>query len=252
MRSPLRLVALSTVSALVLAGCGGSDSKPTASPQQRLKDSAAALVKVKGFHFEGSATDKDGASEIEGDARADGSLRVVLRQKGEAEVRTVGGKGYIKANEDFWTANADAKIARVLADKWVITPPGTFAGPELERFKPTVLAACLTRTVGTIEDGGTSEVNGTPVTILKSAGDAPGSSPGSISIASEGAPYPLRTVQDGPRKPGGKLDPRCEDKDDSTTKSDVKLSDFGVTDPIEVPPNAIDISKLQGATDTSS
>jgi len=251
----LRLAALSAVPALALAGCGGSDSsgaKAAASPQQRLKDSAAALVKVKGFHFEGSATDKDGAGDIEGDARADGSLRVVLRQKGEAEVRTVGGKGYVKADEEFWTANADAKIARVLADKWVVTPPGTFAGADLERFKPTVLAACLTKTVGTIEDGGKSEVDGTPVTIVKSVGDAPGSSPGSISIASEGAPYPLRTVQNGPRKPGGKLDPRCEDKDDSTTKSDIRLSDFGVTDPIPVPPNAIDISKLQGAADTSS
>jgi len=259
MRVTLRTIALSTVPALVLAGCGGSDAKssgsgakPTASPQERLKASAAALVKVKGFHFAGTATDKDGVGEFEGDARADGSLRVVLRQKGEAEVRTVGGKGYVRANEEFWKANADAKTAQALADKWVVTPAGTFAGADLERFKPAVLAACLTKTVGTIQDGGKGDVDGTAVTIIKSAGDAPGSSPGAISIASEGAPYPLRTVQEGPRKPGGTIDPRCGDKNDTTTKSDIKLSDFGASAPIAAPPNALDISKLQGAGSTTS
>ena len=254
MRATLRLAALLAVPVLAIAGCGGSDdgSSSSATPQERLKESAAALAKVKGFHFEGTGTDEDGASELEGDARADGSLRIVLRQRGEAEVRTVGGKGYVRADKEYWTANADAKTAAVLADKWVVAPAETFGAAELARFEPATLAYCLTKTEGAIKDGGEGEVDGTAVAIITSVGDAPGSSPGSISIAAEGEAYPLRAIQEGPRKPGGTVDPRCEDEDDSTTKSDIKLSDFGASEPIEAPADAIDLDSLKGGDDTTS
>lgn len=249
MRATLRLAALLTVPVLAITGCGGSDdsSSSSATPQERLKESAAALAKVKGLHFEGTGTDEDGATELEGDARADGSLRIVLRQRGEAEVRTVGGKGYVRADKEYWTANADAKTAAMLADKWVVVPAETFgSAAELARFKPATLAYCLSKTDGTIKDGGEGEVDGTAVAIITSVGDAPGSFPGSISIATEGEAYPLRAIQEGPRKPGGTVDLRCEDEENSTTKSDIKLSDFGASEPIEAPADAIDIESLEG------
>ncbi len=43
---------------------------------------------------------------------------------------------------------------------------------------------------------------------------------------------PLRSVQTGPRKPGGKIDERCDDADARTSSSEVTFSRFNGRPPL--------------------
>ncbi|WP_354699827.1 hypothetical protein DSM112329_00085 [Paraconexibacter sp. AEG42_29] len=243
---------LAVTPALVVAGCGsdddgGGDAKPSGTPAEVLKQASAALAKVESVHFEGTATDKDGPGTVGGDAHSDGSAKITLEQQGgKAEIRVVGDKAYINADTAYWTTSANAETAAKAADKW-ISLPASELGPSITRFNPETLAYCLAKDAGTLKDGGTGEVDGEDVRILTGDGSAPGSSPGRLSVASEGEPYPLRSEQLGKEKPGGTKDPRCDDDDgeaDTTTKSDIKLSDFGSAPKVTAPANAIDAASL--------
>lgn len=257
---PLRLAILLSLPALALAACGDSSddkatggaaakspaSAPAASPRERLQASADALAATKGFHLEGTSTDKDGRGMIEGDIRRDGSLRVELRQGGSViEARSVGGKIFFKADRRFWEQNGGGAATKLFAGKWVTGPPEKLGGDEFERFDPKTLGYCLTRRIGKLEDGGAGEVDGTRVTKVKDLGGAPGTAPGVLSIAAEGDPLPLRIEQTGRAKPGGKRDPRCDSEGpDTSTKEDILLSNFGADSPIEAPPDALDLEEL--------
>lgn len=244
---------LAVTPALAAAGCGsdggGDKAKPAGTPAEVLKQASAALAKVESVHFEGSATDADGDGKISGDAHADGSSRFTLSQKGgTAEIRVIGATAYINADTAYWTANADAATAAKAAGKWISLPSDSL-GTSLKRFQPSTLAYCLAKDGGVLKDGGTGDVDGKAVRVLTGDGSAAGTSPGRLSVASEGKPYPLRTEQTGPDKPGGTKDPRCDDDDgepDTTTKSDIRLSAFGSAAKVAAPDGAIDANTLGG------
>lgn len=253
MLSAPRLAVLLTLPALALGACGGDDGGGSGGsvpddPAAAVKAAGDALAKVPGFHFEGTQTDEDGPGTIKADVRRDGSFDAQVTQKGTVELRSAGGEVYLKADKAFWTANGDAQTAALLGDKWVKGFGDALGATGIEQFLPQNVTYCLTRSLGTLSSGGTGEVDGTPVKVIKDAGDKPGTSAGELSIATKGEPFPLRATQTAKEQPGGTADKRCGDdgKQDQTTASDVKLSDFGASSKIAAPAGAIDLNSLSG------
>jgi hypothetical protein len=254
---------ITTIALAALVGCGGSSSSSSSGSQPSgeasksasaiLGDAAAALGKVHSFHLQGAETEKGGPVAITGDVALPGRVRLNLRQgAGAVDVVIVGKDAFIKANSEFWKSQAGAAaVAGLLADKWVKAPPSATAefGQFLAVTDPATIGHCLVASHhGTISKAGTDTVAGTPVVVLEDKGDAPGSSPGKLYVAASGPPLPLRVVETGPKKPGGKPDPQCKETSvrSTTTASDLRLSDYDKTVTIEAPKGAMDLSKLAG------
>jgi hypothetical protein len=265
---PQRFVCLPAVALLCFAaaapGCGGdsggsSGGGPpsggplaTAEPKEVLSASARAMARVPGYHIEGTQTDREGTTRVTGDVTAAGGAR--LRFAGDRmdlAMIVAGTELYMKAPGAFWRARTPGatgdKLASLLGDKWV-RAPGT-ADDQLrsviDDLLPRTLAHCLPKEEGTIENLGARTVDGRRVVVLRSKGDAPGGAPGELTVSATGEPLPLRVRQTGRTKPGGVRDPRCDDKDDSTTRSDIRLSGFDRVAPIRPPKHVVDIDRLQ-------
>ena len=260
-----RIRVLLLVSALIasVAGCGGSGSshKPNGeeakSAQQIVTDVSNSLGKVKSFHLTGSETDKDGVTTVTGDVGLPGRLQLSLRN-GDATVELViiGNDAYVKANRAFWNKTPGAaSLGALLANKWVKAPSGST--PGLGQFSaltdPSTIGYCFVQSHhGSISKSGTDTVDGKKAVVLVDKGNAPGTTPGKLYVATTGDPLPLRAMQTGPQAPGGTPDARChETKDDvnSTTRfSDLRLSNYDAKVQIEAPPGAVDLTQLSGGT----
>lgn len=261
---------------LVLAACGGGDDDGGAStastgaqvtstgaapattsstattagkadPAARLKDVAAAIRKVRSYHIEGDQTDDDGRAEIDGDVSATGDAEITYRLKGgEFEFRILGAEAYLRGNAAYWKSAGGAQggaLAEKLADRWVKSPASASADTAelIDQLRPSTLASCVDVGLGTLSDGGRATVGGTATDVIADAGDRPGTTPGKLFIAASGPPLPLRVLQTGKRTPGGKIDPKCQDEDDTSTASDLRLSRFDEPVDIETPKGAIEL-----------
>jgi hypothetical protein len=244
---------------LTLVACGGDDKsgsgdadRKSRSPRQTLEAIAAELRKVRTYHVEGTQTDEDGPSTLSGDVSADGSLSFKLDVGAKrAQIIVAGARTYLKANAAFWrdeAGGASSRVAKLLTDRWIVAPEEASSGFEsLQQLMPKNLAYCATRTTSELTDKGTRTFEGQEVVVIAGGADTPGEAPGDLYIAASGRALPVRELQTGPEKPGGRSDPRCDDDDDSdTTESDIRLSRFDEPVEIKAPPNPLDLSKLQG------
>lgn len=263
----LRLVPVLTTT-LVLAACGSDDDPdqeaargatasttavPTttaatpalpADPKARLKAVAAALGDVKSLHLDGTATDEDGPGSIVGDLSDAGDAQLELKSaKQNIAFRVLGADTYLRGDEAFWKDSADdAQLASKLAGRWVsISTAAAGLEKELDDLRPSVLAKCVTVNVGTLTDGGTAEVDGKRALVLEDAGDVPGGTPGRLYLAADGPPLPLRIVQTGKSRSGGTKVKGCNDEDDDTSRSDVRLSGFNEPVRVTAPEGALKI-----------
>lgn len=260
-----------------LAGCGGSSAPAPRSvgtapspgaattaaatpahqdPQRTLSEARAALVGLRSYHLEGSQTDPEGTTTMAGDVTAAGSLRMTLHQNGgSAQLVVVGGAVFLRAPVRFWrNSHLSERLATVIAGHWIKAPPDHGIARLSEEVKPRTLAHCLRSGGDEIADAGLQTYRGRRVRVITIAGKAPGSAPGSLSVAATGRPLPVRVLQTGPARPGGRVDPRCEDpsEPDRSTKSDIQLSGFDEPLRVTAPPDALDLealaAQLQGAT----
>lgn len=274
-RPPQLLPAAGVVLVLALAGCGGSASSashaapgtlarattttvPVArqDPQRTLRDARAALVGLRSYHLEGSTTDPDGTTTMAGDVTAAGNLRVTLHQQGaSAQLIVVRGAVFLRAASRFWrNSYLSEQLATVIANRWIKAPPDHGIARLSQQVRPRTLAHCLQSGGDEIADAGLQTYRGQRVRVITIAGKAPGSAPGSLSVAATGRPLPVRVLQTGPARPGGAIDPRCEDpsEPDRSTRSDIRLSGFDEPLHVTAPPDALDlealVAQLQGAT----
>lgn len=260
-----------------LAGCGasgpppprstGSPGSPTPAttsptpaarqdPQRTLSEARAALVGVRSYHLEGSQTDPDGTTTMAGDVTAAGNLRMTLRQDGaSAQLVVIGGAVFLRAPIRFWrNSHLSERLATVIAGRWIKAPPDHGIARLSQEVKPRTLAHCLRSGGDELADAGLQTYRGQRVRVITIAGRTPGSAPGSLSVAATGRPLPVRVLQTGPARPGGKPDPRCEDpsEPDRSTRSDIRLSGFDEPLRVTAPPDALDLealaAQLQGAT----
>lgn len=211
---------------------------------------------MKSYHFVGETTDEDGEASIEGDVDAAGNAAFTYDLGGrEIEVRIVSTLAYMRGNRRFWTDSAGGggggpraeKVADALAGRWVKAPIAAFGvGDLLKELSPKQLSRCVGVGLGTLSDGGRDEVDGQEVDVLVDAGDEPGTTPGRLFTARSGPPLPLRVLQTGKRKPGGKVDEECDEPDSTSTASDLRLSKFDEPLEVQAPAGAIELPSEGG------
>ena len=245
----LRSAALITALPLALVAAGGplasAADESSKSPKQILADLSRDLGKVRNYHFSGTQTDPDGRSSIAGDVTASGRANLVIRQ-GSSAVRLIALPAgvYIKGNAAYWKAvggKSGASVAKQLADRWV-KAPGSQDSSLTAMFKdltPKHLASCAAVGTGTLAKAGTATVAGRRALVIVDRGDKPGTTPGRLYVTASGPVLPLRVTQTGPRRAGGHLNTRCQEKADKSTASDLSFSRFNAKVTITAPRGAI-------------
>ncbi|HEY6760868.1 MAG TPA: hypothetical protein VI318_15325 [Baekduia sp.] len=246
----MSVAAVATGAPLALA-----DDLGSAKPADVLAKAKTALAQVKSLHVAGTELDK-------GD-KAPTKIAGTFTSSGPADFTISGGKAsarlialpsalYIKANESYWKSVGDKSsraIAAKLAGKWIKMPAssGEDATSGLADLSPKHLASCLDSHVGTLSNKGVRTVGGgQKVVVLADAGDKPGTAPGQLWI-DERTGLPVREVQSGPAKAGGKKDSACDDEwPPVTQKSDATLSRFGKTAKITAPKGAVSPKQAVG------
>jgi hypothetical protein len=237
--------------ATALADDGDAGSKQ---PAELITAAQAALGKVQSIHFSASETDKgDATTKIVGSATASGDADYTITAGAlQAHLIALPKTVYIKGNSAYWKGlggkKSGSKLASAFAGKWIKQPAKSVdAGEDLASLTPKRLATCLDSHVGTLTNKGVKTVGGREVVVLADAGDKPGTAPGELWLDTKTS-LPVREVQTGPAKAGGKKDSACDDDFPSKTqKSDIALSLFGKAPKIVAPKHAV--SPKQAAAD---
>lgn len=223
---------------------GGEASK---TPKAILADLQRDLGKVKSFHFAGRQTEKGAVTQTSGDVFASGSASIALAEGG-ASLRMIllPRATYLNANAVYWrrTGGKSGKaLAAKLAGRWVKVPAsaGDSVKPLLDELSPKYLASCVTVGLGTLSNNGVKTLGGRKAIVLEDKGDRPGTSPGLLYVAADGPVLPLREIQTGPRKAGGKVNKRCDAASDASTAADFTFSRFDRVPPLRAPRNALSL-----------
>jgi hypothetical protein len=148
---------------------------------------AATSVRIKGAVTTGG---KKQTIDIAGDRDGTNTRALVNDGTGQAELLTVGGSVYIKADPAYWTKHASAAAAKVAGDKYVKVPAGIGAGSVKVgslldgAFTDLPLAGALQKVEAT-------DVDGTPAYLLADRLGAPN---GQIYVSADGKALLLRIV----------------------------------------------------------
>jgi hypothetical protein len=239
--SSLALLVAVAVLGTSVAATADESSK---TPQQILADVQRDLAKVRSYHFSGSEVDRGRTSRLAGDVSAAGRADLRLRDGAtSARVIVLPPAMYIKANAAWWKANGGSdgkKLADKLADHWFkVNDPSLRS--LIGELLPKRLASCIAVGTGTLKKGGVGSVAGKRAVVIVDAGDKPATTPGRLYVAATGRILPLRLVQTGKRRPGGHVDQRCDDPDDTSTASDLRLSRFDEPLHIRAPHGAVTV-----------
>lgn len=219
------------------------------SPRAILSDMKRDLSKVKSLHFAGRMTDPSGETRLAGDVFASGSASIGVAQgKGSLHMILLPKSTYLKANAAYWRASGgidDPKVIAKVAGQWVKVPGSVRDSVDslLSMLAPENLARCLAGRTGTLTNNGVKTLGGRKVIVVEAKGDRAGATPGLLYIAADGPVLPVRDVQTGPRKAGGKLDKRCDSSDDKTTTADIAISRFDRVPQIRAPRRFLSIEQ---------
>lgn len=252
-------IVIAVVAATVAAGCGsaskhsgtGSPSPGSAatgsttatspeSVREIIADAIAAAKTVHSYRAQGSFTDAQGSASVLAEVNSPTQLRMVeKRSSGEFEAVIYARNAYFKASRAYWTSqpNVTPAQAAVLADRWLRLPSAE--GAQLAATVASQVdlgkhARCWSGRESDFTVTGSGTVDGKPVVILRSAGAAPGTAPGTTYVSTTDPKIPLKTVTTGPVKPGGL--PGCASDHTSST---VTLSGVNQHFQIARPPSAI-------------
>jgi hypothetical protein len=239
----LALFALGVVASPTVAG-GGEVSK---TPKAILVDMQRDLGKVKSYRVVATVREKNAVTKMSGDVFASGSADIVIGdRRGSVRMRQLPEASYIKADASYWKAaggkNGDL-LAKKLAGRWVKVPASVSADLKsvVTKLSPKYLASCATVEAGTVINNGIKTVAGRRAIELEIKGDRPGTSPGLTYVTADGPVLPVRTVQTGPRKPGGKVDERCEEREDHSTSGEITFSRFDAVPKLVAPRGALSL-----------
>ncbi|GAA2595258.1 hypothetical protein GCM10010435_87850 [Winogradskya consettensis] len=231
------------VAVLPLAGCGSNDtdsaqtSAPAASsapagngvtalsPDEIVTKAKAALATAKSFHVKGDVAEDGQKTGIDLKLNGDDFIGAMTMGTAKVELLAVGGKKYMRPNDEFWTTAAGAQgktVAQLVNGRWVAGADSdqSFAdmfsiGNVNEMLKPT----------GALSKGDETQINGVPVIGLNDAGE-----PGSVLyVATTGEPFPIQML--------------------GADKSTVDFTEFGETfTDIKAPAtkDVVDLGKLGG------
>jgi hypothetical protein len=248
---------------VTLAGCGsngnpqpaktnggaGSSNQATGSSNQGeasksakqiLADAAGALKRARGYVLHGSLSADGRQVRLKVVAATGRSLEVAQSQAGaNAELIALPNADYVRGNAAFWRPRV-GQHAAALANHWIQIPSASAQGitASLGRFAPSTLARCLVEDHGSLSVAGKTTVGGRPAVVLKDAGNAPGSAPGTLAVATSGPPYPLRQTATAGQRPGGHVDV-CNDGRANHTRGSLTISHFGSAPAIKAPQHVL-------------
>jgi hypothetical protein len=220
------------------------------SPAQIVQAAQTALRSANGFVATGTLTQNGQLAHLQIVAGGTTKLQLQMSESGKtAEIIALPGTGYVRANLAFWSAQVGAKAAS-LANRWIELPPAASQQltSNLGSLGPSTLARCLGEDLGRLSPGGTTTVDGKSAVVIRDAGNAPGSNPGTLAVARSGPAYPLRVTSTGATRPGGKVD-ACNNGKGDNVQGSLTLSDFGHAPAITAPKNPV---KAPGTPSTSA
>jgi len=243
-----------TSSSAAAAPANGEASK---SPTQILADARAALGRVHSFDIVGRGAQSGQSSTVAGEFQLPGRLHIEVTQgAGVAQAIVIGKAAYLKGNQAFFTKNAPPATATRLANRWIAAPDSSGAGLALDLSSdddPATVGRCVIGAHdGAVSLKGTGSINGQPVVIVAVKGNVPGGVPWLFYVAASGPALLLRTVQTGPRNPGGTPNAAChqteQEFDSHTTGVVDNFSHYNAGPPITAPRGAVSLATLAGAT----
>lgn len=238
------------VSAVVLAAvlglsaCGGGSSSSTAkstpSPStngveklqaQAILDKATAAAKAAtGAHVTGTISDSGDVIKLDMRYVAGKGAVGTLTNNGQTvNLLRIGTSAYLKGDAAFWTALANAEVAKIVADKYVKVPSTSKDFADFSDFTD------LNSLIATLKaDGVITKVPGKTVSGVATVGlkDDDPTNGGVLYIANVGKPYPLLIE---PTKP-------------ETTGEGVTFDEWDKPTTLTEPPAAqvLDLAKLGG------
>jgi hypothetical protein len=214
------------------------------SPAQIVTDASAALRSAHGFEMQGSIVEGRVRASIDLIAASSSSTDLRLTQ-GRTSAELIDGHSgnFIRANGAFWTEHVGARAAR-LADRWIEIPTtsGRSFTASLGALAPNALARCLAEDHGSLRAAGKLTVENRRAVVIKDAGDKPGSSPGVLTVAADGRPYPLTYTATGGTRPGGRVDV-CNDGKGGGARGTIVFNHFGHVPPIATPANPLRLAQ---------
>lgn len=229
---------------LGLSACGGGSSAPTArsSPTpstngiekleaQAILDQATAAAKAaSGAHVKGTISDNGDVLTLDMRYVAGKGAVGTLTNNGQTvNLLRIGTSAYLKGDAAFWTALANAEVAKIVANKYVKVPATSKDFSDFAEFTD------LGSLIATLKaDGTISKIPGKPVSGVATVGlkDDDPENGGVLYIANVGKPYPLLIE---PTKP-------------ATTGEGVAFDEWDRPTTLSEPPAAqvLDMSKLGG------
>jgi hypothetical protein len=223
----VRALAVTGLTAVLLAACGGGDSgngEAAKKGPQVAADAANALEQAGAAHLTGNVTEQGQTGDV--DLRLQGAdvTGTITLAGQKVQLVSTGGKIYAQAPAAFWSSfGAPAAIAGQLDGRWVIVPQE--AASSFDTFTLKGLADSLRNPKdGSIKDPVTMDkLGGQPVVVVTQSDGS------TLDVAATGTPYPLRATDKGGTSPGT-----------------LSFSDFGKKTTITAPANPLDLSQLGG------
>jgi hypothetical protein len=157
--------------------------------------------------------------------KGEGATGRITQNGAGAEIIVVGDEIFLKGDRAFYESLGGESVVRLLGDKWLKVPAG---GDGFESFEQitdmeTLLDEALRPEGGTVEKGEQSDVDGTPAIGLTS-----GERRGTLYVATEGEPFPLKIVGEGDR-------------------GEITFDGWNEPAELEAPTDVIDVAELQRA-----
>ena len=219
-----RLVAVVLAATLLFAGCGGGSGSSGNGIEElsateiltRVGDAAKAQSSV---HLVGIGSADGTALEMDLKlAKGKGASGSMTLDGGKLQLVSDASKLYIKADKSFWTAQANAAAAALVADRWVSMPASEEGFGDLANYDAFV--SQLLEPEGEVTKGTTATVQGRKAIGLVT-------SEGTLWVSTTGDPLPLRI---------------------DSEEGSLRLTDWGSAVAISVPSasDVLDISKLGG------
>lgn len=225
---------------VLLTGCGadpdaGTNGVAELAPEKIEKRTRSAVAEARAVRLSGTVVSKGEKFRLDMRLKAGGGVGQVTNGGATFELLRVGKELFLKADEAFYrdreeqapgsgsgSGKDEGSAAKKLEGKYVKVPSGDPAYKQLSVFTDMgVLLDVFFILDGKLEKDGRGKVDGVPTVVLTAAGGKGGT----VEVALDGEPYPMRYKRAGD---GGTLRLRDFNKDFTLkAPADENIVDYG-------------------------
>jgi len=229
---------------LSACGSGGGSGEIDKSPNQIIKDMAAAIKSVHSFHMHGTVVSGSNPTALDLKIVGPQTLTGSVIQKGAvAHLVLVNGTFYIQGKQ-FFAVFANPQAAALVGDNWVKLPSSVSSSVQSSfgSFANTsTFSSCFPglKNPSSISKSAMT-LNGVSVVELSSGGYA-------FDVQAGRPAYPVRFKSTGGASPFlPSTNPACSNINSSTGSGTILFDNWGTTTTVTPPPSALDFSSLGG------